>query len=471
MGIILKRFVYCLIFLLLTGMFFIQKANAASLISVSDTLSTSRPSAATTLTANQTAGAGSVQVFDQNSTMFLASDSATLWPDLSETMNIVNVASMSASGVPSAGNRIVYFTNTAANTHHLGDAITVAVTAKHTIKFTTVSTIPASGKIIITFPGTANNTASPSATGFAFNGLANTNVSFTGATCFSITVSSPTITCQTSSQVNGGTNVTAVIGSTTPQLINPSKIATVGNADAWKITIQTQDNNSVNLDYGALRAATIESVQVQATVEPTITFTIAGITDGTTYNSVNASCGTTDKGNAGITPSATNVNLGLLNNSAVINTEGQTLTVSTNGSAGYAITATSSGHFINPASGFWLPDANTGNGLTANDTPVPASMTGGTAAFGISPCGAHVPTSSPTWGGTSGQVNTGAASTALFSNPWNTGTNGYYATIVSYTGGPVTSDQTVVRYAATVNGTTPAGIYTTILSYVATATF
>ncbi len=485
MEVILRRIFYSLIFFLITGAFFIQKANAASLISVSDTLSTSRPSAATTLTADQAAGAGSVQVLDQNSTMFLASDSATLWPDTSETLNIVNVASMSASAVPSAGNRIIYFTDTAANAHHLGDAITVAVTATHQIKFTPVTTIPSGGKIIITFPGSGQNTASPSANGFSFNGESATPTDvqcYPASACGGSIASNQlnTFTLTTNGIISGGTTVYVDIGCSAqtsgvcttfaPRLINPTKTAAAGSADSWKVTIQTQDNNSVDLDYGALKAATIESVTVQATVEPTITFTIAGITDGTTYNSVNSSCGVTDKGNAGITPSATNVNLGLLSNTN-INTEGQTLTVSTNGSAGYVITATSSGHFINPSSGFWLPDANGGSGLTANDTPTPGAITANTPAFGISPCGAHVPTSSPNWGGSTGQVNTGGASTALFSNPWDSGTNGYYATIASYTGGPVSSDQTVVRYAATINGTTPAGIYTTVLSYVATATF
>ena len=53
---------------------------------------------------------------------------------------------MSAANLPSAGQRIVYFTNTAANAHHIGDPISVAITAKHTIAFTTVSTIPLTGK-------------------------------------------------------------------------------------------------------------------------------------------------------------------------------------------------------------------------------------------------------------------------------------------------------------------------------------
>ena len=491
MKVVIKNLFYALIFFLLTGAFFVQKANAASLLNVSDTLSTSRPSAAAPLSAAFTANSGQAQIFD-NGSFFLASDSAIMYPDTGETAAAaVNVASMSATGVPSATNRVVYFTSTFAQNRHPGDALIANVTSTHQIKFTTVSSIPASGTIVLTFPGAGSNAASPSATGFSFNGMTTTNPTdvkcFPTASCnngSSISVTgSNTITLTTSGIIAGGTVVYVNIGCTAaaagpctafaPRLINPTKTAAAGTADAWKITIQTKDNNGVNLDYGALRAATIEAVTVQALVEPTITFTIAGIADNTTFNSVNGSCalnGGSDKTNSGIGATATNVNLGLLNNGN-INTSGQTLTVSTNGSAGYAITSTSSGHFINPATGFFLTDANGGN-LTANDAPAPAGITAGTPDFGISPCGSHVPTSSPTYGGASGIVFNGvSASTALFTNPWNTGTNGFYATVASYSGGPVSSDQTVVRYGASVSGTTPAGVYTTVISYVATATF
>ena len=470
MKVVIKNLFFALIFLLLTGTFFVQKANAASLISVSDTLTNSRPSAAAPLSANLAANAGQAQIFD-NGSFFLASDSAIMYPDTGETAAAsVNVASMSATGVPSATNRIVYFTGTFSQSRHQGDALITSVTAKHTIKFTTVSTIPANGWLIITFPGAGSNTASPSATGFSFNNLANSNVTFsgTGVGCATgqITVSSPVVKCQTTTQINGGTVVTATIGSTTPQLINPTKTAAAGSADAWKVTIQTQDNNSVNLDYGALRAATVEAVTVQAIVEPTITFTIAGLTNSQNYNTVGgANCGS-ETSNSGIDSSATNVNLGLLNNSGP-NKAGQSLTVSTNGSAGYAITATSSGHFINPASGFWLPDGNGGNGLTANDTPTPLVIpANGTAFFGISPCGSDVPSS--IWGT---PPTTMTASSAKVSNPWNTGTNSFYGTVASNTSGAVSGAITVVRYGAEVSGTTPAGVYTTVISYVATATF
>jgi hypothetical protein len=119
---------------------------------------------------------------------------------------------------------------------------------------------------------------------------------------------------------------------------------------------------------------------------------------------------------------------------------------------------------MNPTSGFWLNDANGGSGLTANDIPRPLPIATNTASFGVSPCGGNVPT--VIWG-LPGTI----VANSNFSNPWNSASNGYSATITNYSGGPISNDVTLVRYAAAVTGTTPAGIYTTRISYMATATF
>ena len=487
--VFIRKLIYIAIFFPLTGAFFVQKANAASLTNVSDTISTSRPSAAAPLSATGgiAAGAGQAQIFD-NGSFFLASDSAVILKDpaTSEISDVgLNVASMSAAGVPSATNRIVYFTNTATYAHHQGVALVTPVTATHTIKFTTITTIPSGGTILINFPGTGSNTASPSATGFAFNGesaVPTDVICFPSTACSGGTASnqSTTFTLTTGASITGGTTIYINIGCTATtsgpctafasRLINPTKTAVTGTADAWKINVQTIDtpaNGSVVLDSIILKAATIESVQVQATVEPTITFTIAGVNNGATtnFNALGtAGCGS-EVSNTGIDSTATFVNLGILNNSQP-NKVAQVLNVSTNSPFGYAITATSSGRFINTASGFWLTDGNGGNGLTENDVPAPLPIpANGTAFFGISPCGADVPTA--IWGASGTTMTVGSATV---SNPWNTATNGFYATIASHPGS-VSNATTVVRYGAEISGTTPAGIYSTVLTYVATAIF
>ena len=453
-----------LIFFLLTSeVFFAPKVYAASLIQASDTITTSRPSAAAPLEADQAAGAGQTTIID-NGSFFIASDSATLWNDTGETTNTVNIAAMSAANTPSAGQRIVYFTNTAANTHHAGDAITTAITAKHTIVFTTATTIPVNGTIVITFPGGGNNSASPSASTFAFNNLQTSNVSVgfsSGTSTCSFAVSAPTITCTVATaQVNGGTTVTITIGATTPALINPTKTAAAGTADLWKLSIQSQDtpaNGSGILDNTKVTIGTIESVQVSATVDPTLTFTIAAVS-GAINTGNTTGCTNTEAVNSVIASTATTVNLGTLN-TANINISAQLLTISTNARNGYALTATSSGHLINPASGVWIPDSTT-----------PTTMTINVPWFGIHACGLNV--NSGTWGtgATGGGVN------AKYAWPTPTSALTLASTAIGPIGntaatGGVGAGLTSVEYAGAVDVSIPAGVYTSVITYTATPTF
>lgn len=458
---------FCLIILVLFGPYFVPIASAASLGSVSDTITTSRPSAATTLTANAASGVGQVSVLS-NGSNFFASDSATIIRNTGTVIqNNINVASQSSALTT------VYFGNTlSANAQQGTDTLMVPVTARHTIVFNTITSIPASGTIVIQFPGPTTNTASPSASSFGWNNLQNSNVSVSGATCGSLSTATPgTITCTTSGTVSGGTTITVVVGSNTPTLINPTKSAAAGFNDSWLVSIQTTDASSNPLDSGFTKVATIDSIQVMGTIEPTLTFIISGIGNGVNINTISSSCGSITT-NTGLATTPTAVNMGILNN-GYVSAAAHQLQVSTNAATGYVITATSSGKFMNPATGVAINDANGGNGLTNNDTPAPATITAGTPAFGIHACGARSGALSGGSGIAAGDIwtNAGTITTARFSNPWNTGTNAYYNSIASYTGGPITTDNTAILYGATISGSTPAGVYLTTLTYVATATF
>lgn len=470
----MKRYIPLLVLTLCGGMFALipQVAHAATLNSASDTLTTSRPSASAPLNVNQVTTDTSIQVVD-NGSFYLASDSANFVADSAgETSITGTVASMSAqiSGTPNY--RIVFFTSAlSGSTHHKGDNVNVPITAMHTIQFKTLNAIPASGKVILTFPGSANNTASPSASGFAFNGLdatggLPTNIKTNGITCnTSSAVTSPTITCVASTSVSAGTTVTFLIGCTAasgascttqdPTLINPTKSQTAGTADNWKVNIQTQDASSNNLDSATVAVGTIESVQVQATVDPTLTFTIAGINNSTAINTGNTTgCTNTETTNTGIASTATSVNMGIIPSSA-INIAAQLLTISTNAQNGYSLTATSSGHLINPSNGHWIPDNTT-----------PQFMTAGTPFFGIHPCGLDV---TATWA--SGATGGGAGA----KYGWPTPTTA--VTLASDSVGPIGNAITAgnglvsVEYAGTVNETIPAGLYQSVITYVATPSF
>ena len=473
-----------LLSLLLCVGFFILTTHttfAASLNNISDTITTSRPSAAAPLATDQAAAAGAVPITDNNA-MYLQGDSAIIWADTGETTNTgILVASMSAANTPTTGQRTIYLSNTIANLHHKGDPFVVPITAMHTISFQPVTTIPASGKIIISFPTLAasdTNAASPSAQAFQFNGLSTSNIKANNASCtFVVSGTSagqtPTITCTVGAQITSGTTVTILIGCSAnsgvscttqvPTLINPMRKtgdtqagqgAAMTTADNWKVTVSTQDNTGAALDSSSAVVGTIESVQVQATVDPTLTFQITGINDATAINSTLVTgCPSTspDTTDSGYSPTATFVNLGTVGTG--INISAQKITVSTNGQGGYSLTATSSGKLTNSQGSYNI-----------NSTTTPGALTGGTELFGIHPCGSDV--SQTTWDlDTSGpySVTSGKGYVA-----WPTAATAL--TLASHTG-TANAIATAVEYAITASNVTPAGLYTSIITYVATPTF
>ncbi|RJR24646.1 hypothetical protein C4578_02535 [Candidatus Microgenomates bacterium] len=452
--------------LILSGLFLAFSSNkayadAGILINVKDTISTSRPSASTPLAADLAVGQAAVSIVD-NGSRFIASDSAKL---LGDTLETITIASMSAA---SGGNRTLYFATNNTGTHHKGSAVIAPVTAKHTISFTTSNAVPSNGRLQVIFPaGDTTNAASPSASGFSFNGLESSNISINGASCgsWTITPASGLVQCNLSVGVSANAEVTITIGNSTPQLINPTKVTTAGTADLWILTVRTQDSAANIIDSSKIKIGTVDSVEVYATVDPVFTFSIAGINNGLAVNTGNATgCTNTETINTGFNSSATEVNLGALGRD-IINRSAQLITITTNGSGGYVLTATSSGHLIDPATGYWLADAQ---GTPTNyNTPAPAFLTAGTTAFGIHPCGLDVTT------GTWGSGATGGGAGAKYANPSPV----YYYKLAEDTDGPVTTDVTAgnglitVQYAATISAVVPSGLYRTALTYVATPTF
>lgn len=216
----------------------------------------------------------------------------------------------------------------------------------------------------------------------------------------------------------------------------------------------TQDSSSNVLDNTKIKIGTINSVLVQAVVDPTLTFTIAGIANATAINTGNATgCTNTETTNTGLGSNATVVDMGVIS-SAAINIAAQKLTVTTNGTGGYSLTATSSGHLINPATGYAIADSTT-----------PTVMTTGTTWFGIHACGLDV--TSGTWA----TGATGGGAGAKYG--WPTTTTA--VTLASDSTGPIDGSGgngiTSVEYGATVASNVPAGNYRSVITYVATPTF
>lgn len=475
------------------------KSDAATLVNASNTLTTSRPSASSPLNAALGTSDTLANIFN-NGSFYLASDSAKTIK--TATGAVTDAGTIVAS--QSSGLTTVYFAEQAGVVGHAGaDVLIVPITAMHKIQFTVPQTIPNTGDIVLTYPtlatGDANNEASPSATTFQFNNMDTNDATLikvldddtdiTGNT--TISASNPSgggdgpdiiITIDTGT-VAAGSIVEIFIGCTTvsagdctvqtPTLINPTKTASAGTADIWKMNVQTRDGSDSNLDNATVAVGTIDSVTVRATVDPTLSFTITGIANGAAVNLGNTTgCLQTETTNAGIASTSTEVNLGLLANTPsgtdvkVGNIAAQRININTNAAGGYALTATTSGQLINPSTGFFLESSTTPNEFPSS----------GADWFGIHACGLDVTTA--TWNSTASTAcNTyvDGSSDPICLYAWPATTTPL--TLASDSTGPignslVTGNGVIsVAYAASVDAGIPPGEYRAVITYVATPTF
>ncbi len=461
----------------------VKQSDAASFSSASATLSTSRPSASSPLSADAASGASQASIYS-NGSRYLASDSAQLYRTSSGAY--IDAAIVVAS--QSAAFTTVYFGDTTGAAAQNGtDVLMVPITSLHTIRFTLTTALPAGGDIILNYPGSANNTASPSATSFAFNNLNGTgglpaNVVTNGITCNSNSyVTSPQIMCESTAGVSAGTTITFLIGCSAqsggscttqvPRMINPTKSAAAGTADVWKVVVQSRDSSDVVLDTSTLAMGVIETVTIRATVDPSLTFTIAGISNATAVNNGNTTgCLQTETTNSGIASTATEVALGVLGqipgtNTKLPNIAAQLLTVSTNGAAGYSLVATSSGKLRNPATGFSI-----------NSSTTPQAFPASTPFFGLHACGldSDVTFWNSTGSSACNSYVTGSTD-PICRYGWPTTTEPVL--LSSDSTGPIGNSilagngLTSVSYASAIDATVPPGEYTTVVTYVATPSF
>lgn len=349
--------------------------------------------------------------------------------------------------------------------------------AMHTIKFKTLLAVPTSGKITITFPalasGDSNNPASPSASTFQLNGLSGVKVKILGLLgdgTFSALFTNPSsgtapvvnLTLSGSTNIQAGATITIFLGCTgtsgstciTPSatILNPSK-PSLADANIWKVTVNTKTSSDSALDQAKLNVATNPSVQIQAKIDPTLTFTISGTNAVTGINNspVNSGntlgCTNTEFTTTGVASTATTVDLGKLTSSN-INISAQLVTVTTNAPSGYSITATSSGHLRNATNGSFI-----------NDSLTPQPITAGIAWFGVHACGIDVPS---IWG--SGSTGGGAGAKYGWPTPSSS------LIIAKATKGPV-NGVTTVEYASTIDNTVTGGTYSTTIIYTVLPTF
>lgn len=227
------------------------------------------------------------------------------------------------------------------------------------ITFTTATEVPIGGSLLITIPankggtGKANDgipdTAATTANnGFDIKGIVAGDISVSDiALCTSAGWGAATVTAgngtstdhtisftRASATCAASKAVTVTIDST-PGIINPAPITThtQGQADSYQINVKTRDGGSNTLDNSDISVSPVEGVLISATVDETLSLTIAGVSaDSGSY------CGVTRTASSPDT-TATSIGWGTLSPTYVAATHNtnQQVTVSTNASAGYSV--------------------------------------------------------------------------------------------------------------------------------------
>ncbi|MEK7623027.1 MAG: hypothetical protein AAB430_04055 [Patescibacteria group bacterium] len=332
----MKRFIAGLTITSILALTFPVPLNSANLTAAADTLSTSRLSYYNALTSLHLAGTTLVGVtstanlFTGDTVMIGDTSTATSYTvdDIYSATQFTTTAGLDATDIQS------------------GDLVIATRSATHTVTFTTATAV-SNGAIRILIPsGTnANNDGIPNHDGFDY-GV--TTPSLTAPTSGGVTsweTATATVSAGTGcasgnhcfeARYNGTNSVNAALTFTiggANKLINPKPNAShaAGTADTYTVTIQHLGDRTQNyavIDSTTVKIAVVESVRVTATVDPTISFTLAAVASGQTKCNV-----TTD-----VTTTATAVPLGTLAIDS-FSDGAQNLKVSTNGVGGYAVTA------------------------------------------------------------------------------------------------------------------------------------
>lgn len=215
-------------------------------------------------------------------------------------------------------------------------------------------------------------------------------------------------------------NVAAPTGNQTvsfANVVNPSAKATF----FIRMATFSDDAYTTGIDTGVVASSTADQVNVTASVDETLTFTLG----------------------------STSVALGALT-SGTTGTGTSTMTVGTNGKTGYSV-------------------AYTGNTLTSSEGTIAAMSAAAGSSQGSNQFGMNlVANTTPFIGSAISGSGTGTASTG-----YNTANQFKFNSTdtVATSAGPTNNNTYTVSYIANVNNLTPAGAYSTDINYTATAKF
>lgn len=475
----MKKILVGIIIASLIAFNFPHSLNSANLTSVADTLSTSRLSYYNKLAVLHTTGVTSIQVatsgmpskstanlFTGDSVLIGDGATATTYTvdDIIDTDEFQITAGLGANDA--AANELVIATRS----------------AKHTVTFTPATKINGGGfRILIPSGANGVNDGIPNHDGFDFNGIGAAQLTApTGGGVDSWTAATATAAGATGcaagyhcfeTQYKGVNNnsgtFTFVIGNDgANDLINPAKSgSTEGSADGYTVVVQHLDSPE-NLfrvvDSTNIKIAVVESVRVSATVDPTITFTVAAVTTGDT------ACGA----NPDVTSTATTVPFGTMALNTFKNLA-QKLTLSTNAAGGAVVTAAENDHLgKNGETTPFIPDASGDGAGTMTEAVTEDWETATNNGFGFSlddaGDGAADVTEALAYNVASGNCANGVYCAREFANLAHADS----ATQIFNTGSTVVdAGDLYVCYRLSVGSTQAAGDYENNITYTATATF
>lgn len=333
---------------------FAKTASAANFTSASATLTNSRFSyKAGVLTG--TSG-NSVVTIDgsgnaDNNTNHLFPGDVVCFTDVGENGCIGN-KTYTVANIPSTTS--INLTSPLTDTLLTDGYVIASASAALTLTFTTADVIPINGDLYITIPtvnttgrtndGIPDTAATTATNGFDQGKVVLGDITAPATNCtqwgtivvtsgdatndLRIQIPKSTATCAASSAL------TVVIGST-HNLINPAPLTThtQGQADAYQINIKSRDSAGNTIDQSDVMVAPVEGVLVSATVDETLSLTVAGITaDSGSYCGISRTASSPDT-------TATSIGWGTISPTyaaATHNTQ-QQVTVSTNAKSGYSV--------------------------------------------------------------------------------------------------------------------------------------
>lgn len=343
-----------------------KKIGSANLTSVSDTLSTSRLSFVGALDSSNTEGSSLINIKTSSLPGWASSDrNYNIFPGetvlVGGTNNYVvdDVLDPDPEVSGANDNQIQLTGGLNAGDADEDDPIIATVSATHTIDMTTATAI-ANGAIRIKVKATGDDDAAkdgiPDPDGFDFSTGSWDSSDITcpddiGSTMDFVdgtaTASGDTgcdsgyhcFECRYSGSGNASQDLTDFVIGSTRKLINPAPATSShtygefdsGTADAYSVVVEHLDSSDTVVDSTTIKVGLTEAVRVTATVDPSISFTVTGVTaDSGDY------CGVTRTASSPDT-TATTVPFGSLSLSS-FNDAVHQLSCVTNAASGYSVT-------------------------------------------------------------------------------------------------------------------------------------